>query len=1652
MSVWDDAEKELEAENGFPLRRITQLLGKESLNTNPAIGGAKMTYGFLKGLLNPYEDEKGEKEYDKKTVWEKTKTRLGSALAKAREYSPAASRLAGMVAGVPAAGFSTIPAVLTPYKDPSEAEEFYEKSLYEQTDLRAKSILDSWYDAILKEGGFGKNYSEDYWKSQTGTEAPGWYEVFDFIADPTIVIGAGKLPKLGSKLFKLNKLDRVVEAGIKNIDNVTAGEIGKFAAKETTPQTATKATRTIDEALSKKQGTMSVWDEAEKTLKEEAAKVEPKGEVKPGTKEPNIQSDPYIKMVFGKDSTVHLNGDTSFYRGMKESNNERPMAFWTDEKWIADKYAERSGGSVKTNKLAGDYIDLTNDAVIQRLRFEMQSQSVKDVLSPEEIKAARNILDNADSLSLFEVTKDTPTNNAGWSAIRKYLEDISDNIKGFYFLDQHTEMGGYQKSFASFDKIHPGGQRLKAELGKTKEPWNATMKSRLETVNQEVAQNREKIIAQSRKQAEYDGWLERWTPEKAIDDYYREHSGINTSGWKPLKKGETWKGRLEKLAEKETAETPTETPKTEIKEGGATTIPPEGIRAVNDVPDKAGEVKQGIPEARPKPPDMEPPKPDSIRIENNPELKTAKAARDANRQFAESGIRELPEDELAKYSSVVFEQLKAKIASFMDSHSIDELSDMIIGNKPSGLSKTEEQVLYNSLKKRAIITADEELGDKLTKAKIATERSELAQALGASRLGNLIDDPIETFKTITKENTEKAMKRTGKKPVDVSSKLNDLSEGLKSIEKKIVEKVRGTKSITELEKDLKKAIDEDNYPKVEMIISKMTRAFGEAGILERDASTQAVLEVVRKHIPTASFEAVRDAQSKAGQWKAWAKDEISTKLVQNNQERVALYKIDELKGNRIPNPSGQPRPPMSNELPLLNKIVNQGMKRLGIKSLIRDENQIPIAAIELEKDITRAINDIKKLEKQIIDEDFAVNVRGEKQRAPQLQKLLDEKKRLQDIVKEKRLALDPNAQYRARLEKERKDLNELLKMAEEADASSLEVMRKAYSAKTPKKAIDPDTRALIIKRDQLKNDYDTIMKASGIPTKAELGKLMSLSRDKMRLAEQFDAKTGKWSSEEAAALYGYAADDYKTFVELLKNGDYTLKELASRRLQEFKTTWKGADSAEGRPFIASRDVMFDLFKEISLASKAMVGSWDNSFIFRQGRHVLMTHPSAWWPGVKTSFKVLFQSLIEKHGAAKAMKAVRANIMSDPLYMDGTFQKAGIVDFVEEEFMSNLPHRIPGFGRIFKASEASFVAAGEMMRTTAFKVMYQNALRSGAADSIKSGAIKVDDLIKDFGEIAGSLTGRSGAKVPEIIQPVLWAPKMVAANLNILTGHYAGFGGQLRTSFARAEARRNLGKIASGYLGLALVINQIKPGTIELDWRSSDFLKGRAFNTRIDLTQGIGQYVVYFARAIHGLAGVAGIGEGGVKSAQTKIMHKINTGNEKDPTLQDLTIQFFINKSAPFPRTIIDAIFRGKNFEGEKPTLGNIALSMFAPIPAQNMWKNTKGDYAVASELWSSSLEIKVAGLATALELLGFSANTYIPTKVYSEMESIEMNELRQMIGKDKLKKLEIIYNKTVNSRIDEMVKRQKYLDLPNEEKKKVIERIRRETKRQVFKL
>lgn len=1298
-----------------------------------------------------------------------------------------------------------------------------------------------------------------------------------------------------------------------------------------------------------------------------------------------------------------------------------------------------------------------------------------------------------------------------------------------------------------------------------------------------------------------------------------------------------------------------------VLDEGVTTIPPKGVNVVDELVTGAGKVKKGIPE-----PEgvglgkseewnlgkaKEEPKVGGESIPIDDTGKVAKAASDANQQFAEEGMKELPEEELAKYTPTTFEELKSTIASFMDNHSIDELSDIVEGKKVSGLNKTEEQVLYGALKRLAVETSNVNLVDKLVKSGIASERSMQAQALGASRIYNAIDDPIQTIIDIGKAAKEKIKKITGKAPEDVKAKLDDISAKTKEVETAIAKKTQGTDTIKSTESKLAEAVKETDdavkKAKIGSLIKKLEREFMDAGVTGRDANTQAVLDVVKKHVPDITFNEVRDAQSGYGKYAGLSENQLRIMEATNNQERRALAKLDEIEAGNFPKKTGREAVPPTKEGKALLAKVREGMKRLKIKDIKSSEGKTPaeikLAKIEasikrleregakldqeikvggkvtekegvlqveritklkaineekrlirnelrnyqkvvdesaqlekaidsrwktilenqkkidegnlarkagrvvdepylksldninkdLNKQLTKMRNDLKtkktaqeiaekrlesrlakeikslddqieaatrlnkaqnkydysnkikglqeqkaakkkeydeffkeELTREAVEKDikevqkaiqklqakidvgnFDVEVRGVKERAPEVQELLKEKKRLQDIIKEKRLELDPNAKYRARLEKEAKNIQEQLDVIKEGDKGALESMRAKFAEKKPKKVLDAETERLLKVRDDLKKDYETIMKSSGVPAKEEIETLLHLSKQKSSLLEKFDTKTGKWANEADRAAYGYAANDYLKFVELLKSGTFSIKELAERRIGEFKTTWKGTDKVAGSGANAVTDVMKDLFTEISLASKAMVGSWDNSFIGRQGRHVLLTHPTAWWPGAVKSFKVLMQSLIDKNGADKAMRAIRANIMSDPLYLDGTFQKAGIVDFVEEEFMSNYPHRIPGLGKVFKASEAAFVGTGEMMRTAAFKIMYDNALK---ATGPLTGAAK-DALIKDFGEIAGSLTGRSTAKIPTVITPILWAPKMIAANINTLTAHGLGtklaFGRQIESSAARKEAIANLAKISGTYIGLAVLINEMRPGTVELDPRSSEFLKGRFANTRIDLTQGVGQYATWVARAAFALTGA---GEGAVKSANTKILHGINTGNKQDPTLENLATQFIANKAAPFPRAIIDTIFRGRTFEGEKPTLAGITASMFTPIPAQNAYKNLYGDYPITNNLWESSWEVKVAATATALELLGVSANTYIPAEVYSEKETKEMKELISKIGKGRVKLLEIEYNKRINKQIDNTVNRSWYKRLDNEDKKDVIRKLKAKTKKAVF--
>jgi len=225
MSVWDDAEKELE---------------QESLGSK-AIGVAK---------------------------------HIGHDL----------SKTAGIGIGTINAPLAAFWGALTPYEDEYQEEEFMKESLGSRLMLRAGSALQSAIDSATKEGSFGKGYGA-YYKAATGKQVNPAVEIaVDVLSDPLLIKGIGVgLTKSGIR--NLPELSRYIKTGRTPIEQVvtpaTKGQLSGRALAETDIERP--AVRTIDEALAKKKETMSVWDEAEKSLKEETLETPtetPKTEVK----------------------------------------------------------------------------------------------------------------------------------------------------------------------------------------------------------------------------------------------------------------------------------------------------------------------------------------------------------------------------------------------------------------------------------------------------------------------------------------------------------------------------------------------------------------------------------------------------------------------------------------------------------------------------------------------------------------------------------------------------------------------------------------------------------------------------------------------------------------------------------------------------------------------------------------------------------------------------------------------------------------------------------------------------------------------------------------------------------------------------------------------------------------------------------------------------------------------------------------------------------------------------------------------------------------------------------------------------------------------------------------------------------------------------
>ena len=262
-----------------------------------------------------------------------------------------------------------------------------------------------------------------------------------------------------------------------------------------------------------------------------------------------------------------------------------------------------------------------------------------------------------------------------------------------------------------------------------------------------------------------------------------------------------------------------------------------------------------------------------------------------------------------------------------------------------------------------------------------------------------------------------------------------------------------------------------------------------------------------------------------------------------------------------------------------------------------------------------------------------------------------------------------------------------------------------------------------------------------------------------------------------------------------------------------------------------RSVMQKLFSfgtEALNLPRAMMATADLSAPLRQGVF-LIGRPKQWGPAFRDQFKYFFNE--------KAYKGLAEEIKARPTYQAMRQNKLAITDMSpllqsrEEAFMSNLAEKIPGFGKLARASNRAYSGFLNKLRADTFDDMYKSA---------KTLGLDMDTVGPDIAKFINAATGRGQLGALERAAPVLngafFSPRLMASRLNLLN---PAFYVKL-DPFVRKEAIKSLLTFA-GTGATVLTLAKLAGADVGTDPTSSDFGKIKIGNTRLDIWGGFQQY-------------------------------------------------------------------------------------------------------------------------------------------------------------------------------------------------------------------
>jgi len=577
-------------------------------------------------------------------------------------------------------------------------------------------------------------------------------------------------------------------------------------------------------------------------------------------------------------------------------------------------------------------------------------------------------------------------------------------------------------------------------------------------------------------------------------------------------------------------------------------------------------------------------------------------------------------------------------------------------------------------------------------------------------------------------------------------------------------------------------------------------------------------------------------------------------------------------------------------------------------------------------------------------------------------------------------------------------------MSKEAKEATLKKIRQTYADKARRLYEPKENEKFLneITSDVYSRKYKTDISLGEAQTITELSADVLANRSKMKA-------DFTWKSSKDAVDFGASKVAFDNYVGALKT------EALKRRLV--------MPTSPAR-IIENADISFNFIADNSRALKA---TFDNSFWGRQGIKVLFDPRffKSWAKNFAKSFDDVYQVL--RHGGAKGnaiVDATKAEIYSRKNYLNGRYELGKKLDvgIKEEEFPTSLPSKIPGLGRLFKASEVAYEAGAMRLRADVADVMYKMAEKTGVnlTEKLETGSIN---------QLVNSMTGRGalpvGEKYQALANKAFFSIKFFKANLDTLLSPVALL--KDPSSFAKQQAAKNLLSIVSVVGSILGISKAINPDSVSFDPRSTNFGKIKIGSTRFDITGGMGSIITLMSRIL-------------TQSSMSSVTGKITKLGEGygAPTGMDIFWQFTENKFSPMMGVISDLIEQ-ETFEGEKPSIISTVKGLTVPIIME------EGADAIKDEKSANLLLILIA------DALGIGTGTYSMQTNWDQSTSKEMIQFKEKVGKEKFNKANDEFNKKYNDWFAEIVNTDKYKNLSNEDRDRVITNKKSEIKERILK-